>query len=286
MTYTTVHVPISGGDSAVNCLVTGSGPALVLVHGTGATPEGNWGPVIDALKNRYTIVAPTLSGSGATTDTGSPLTVDDLVAQVLGTVDAAGLDTFHLAGHSLGATVAAAVAGERPQRVRSLFLHAGWAVTDPWQQFQFDLWQRLLRADKDLLSRVLQVTAIGAGTLTMRRIEDFEQGVAGFNELFDAEGMARQSELNTRVDITAALARITAPTLVVSGSQDLIVPPHHQKELASSIAGARYLALDSGHALPFELPEVFTRTLTEFVDRQQADTAGARAAWDSALPPA
>ncbi|MFI7102275.1 alpha/beta fold hydrolase [Streptomyces sp. NPDC050161] len=277
MTYTTVHVPISGGDSAVNCLVTGSGPALVLVHGTGATPEGNWGPVIDALKDRYTIVAPTLSGSGATTDTGAPLTVDDLVAQVLGAVDAAGLDAFHLAGHSLGATVAAAVAGAQPERVRSLFLHAGWAVTDPWQEFQFGLWQRLLRVDKDLLSRVLQVTAIGAGTLAGRRIEDFEQGVAGFNELFDEEGMARQSELNTRVDISAALARITAPTLVVSGSQDLIVPPHHQKELANAITGARYILLDGGHALPFELPEVFARTLTEFVDRHQADTAGAPA---------
>lgn len=272
MTYTTVHVPISGGESAVDCLVTGSGPALVLVHGTGATPEGNWGPVIDGLKERCTVVAPTLSGSGATTDTGAPLTVDDLVAQVLGAVDAAGVDAFHLAGHSLGATVAAAVAGARPERVRSLFLHAGWAVTDPWQEFQFDLWRRLLRADKDLLSRVLQVTAIGTGTLAGRRIEDFEQGVAGFNELFDADGMARQADLNARVDITAALARITAPTLVVSGSQDLIVPPHHQRQLADAIAGARYLELDGGHALPFERPEVFARTVTEFVDRHLDST--------------
>ncbi|MFF3766309.1 alpha/beta fold hydrolase [Streptomyces sp. NPDC001922] len=278
MTYTTVHVPISGGESAVDCLITGSGPALVLVHGTGADPEGNWGPVIEALDDRYTIVAPTLSGSGATIDTGAPLTVDDLVAQVLGAVDAAGLGAFHLAGHSLGATVAAAVAGERPERVRSLFLHAGWAVTDAWQEFQFGLWQQLLRADKDLLSRVLQVTAFGAGTLARRRIEDFEQGVAGFNGLFDAEGMARQAELNTRVDITAALARITAPTLVVSGSQDLIVPPHHQKELVDAIPGARHKVLDGGHALPFELPELFARTLTEFVDRHQAAAADAPAA--------
>ncbi|WP_258017653.1 alpha/beta fold hydrolase [Streptomyces noursei] len=90
--------------------------------------------------------------------------------------------------------------------------------------------------------------------------------------------MTRQSELNTRVDISAALARITAPTLVVSGSQDLIVPPHHQRELADAIAGARYVVLDSGHALPFELPEVFARTLTEFVDRHQADAVGAPAA--------
>lgn len=190
-------------------------------------------------------------------------------------MDAAGLDAFHLAGHSLGATVAAAVAGAHPKRVRSLFLHAGWAVTDPWQEFQFGLWQRLLRTDKDLLSRVLQVTAMGAGTLARRRIEGFEQGVAGFNELFDAEGMARQSELNTRVDITATLARITAPTLVVSGSQDLIVPTHHQKELADAIAGARYVVLDSGHALPFELPEVFAHTLTDFMDRHQTGTASA-----------
>ncbi|MFF8653072.1 alpha/beta fold hydrolase [Streptomyces huasconensis] len=273
MTHTTVHVPISGGDSAVDCLVTGSGPALVLVHGTGATPEGNWGPVIDTLKDRYTIVAPTLSGSGSTRDAGGPLTVDDLVAQVLGAVDAADVDTFHLAGHSLGATVAAATAASRPERIRSLFLHAGWAVTDPWQEFQFDLWRRLLRVDKDLFSRALQVTAFGARTLAGRRIEDFEENVAACNALFDADGMARQSELNVRVDIAGTLGRITAPTLVVSGSQDLIVPPHHQRKLAAAIAGAQFLELECGHALPFEQPELFTRTVTEFVDQQQKAAA-------------
>ncbi|GAU66972.1 putative hydrolase [Streptomyces sp. NBRC 110611] len=270
MTYTTVHVPISGGDSAVKCLVTGAGPALVLVHGTGATPEGNWGPVIHALKDRYTIVAPTLSGSGATTDTGAPLSVADLVNQVLGTADAAGLGTFHLAGHSLGATVAAAVAGAQPQRVDSLFLHAGWAVSDAWQVFQFDLWQRLLRTDKDLLSRMLQLTAMGPKVLEGRTAADFERGVAGFNELFDAEGMARQSDLNTRVDIAEELARITAPTLVVAGSHDLIAPPHHQRRLAAAIAAAEYVELDGGHALPFEQPEVFAGALTEFLARHSA----------------
>ncbi|MFF4605725.1 alpha/beta fold hydrolase [Streptomyces sp. NPDC001339] len=278
MTYTTVQVPISGGDSAVRCLVTGSGPGLVLVHGTGATPEANWGPVIDALKNRYTLVAPALSGSGETTDTGAPLTVDDLVAQVLGAADAAGLDTFHLAGHSLGATVSAAVAGARPERVRSLFLHAGWAVTDPWQAFQFDLWQRLLHTDKDLLSRMLQLTAFGANSLAGRTSDDFHQGVAGFNELIAAEGMARQAELNTRVDITGALARITAPSLVVAGSQDLVVPPHHQKELVAAIDSAEYVELDGGHALPFEQPEVFVRTLADFVDRNEAGAKALAAA--------
>ncbi|MFF1697648.1 alpha/beta fold hydrolase [Streptomyces sp. NPDC058257] len=221
--------PHHGGDPSkgrrqdrkrLSCPVASWGAGTGAEAGEHEAPQGV--VVIEALKDRYTIVAPALSGSGATTDTGSPLTVDDLAAQVLGAVNAADLDAFHLAGHSLGATVAAAVAGKHPERVRSLFLHAGWAVTDAWQEFQFDLWQRLLRADKDLLSRVLQVTAIGAGTLADRGIEDFEQGVAGFNELFDVKGMARQSELNTRVDITAVRIagrlRLRVPAWATNGA--------------------------------------------------------------------
>ncbi|MEV8319590.1 alpha/beta fold hydrolase [Streptomyces sp. NPDC059900] len=261
-----IQVELSGGASSVDCLVVGAGPGLVLVHGTGADALGTWGALIDSLSRRFTVVAPTLSGSGATTDAGGPLSIDDLVAQVVAAADAARLDSYHLAGHSLGAVVAAATAARERGRVRSLFLHAGWAATDPWQAFQFETWQRLLRVDKSLLSRVLQLTAMGPGSLSARSAADFDVAVAGFDGLFDASGMARQCALNARVDITADLERISAPTLVVAGSHDLIVPRHHQRQLAQAIPSAAYLELAGGHALPFEEPALFRETLENFLD--------------------
>ncbi|GAA0360965.1 alpha/beta hydrolase [Streptomyces blastmyceticus] len=267
----TVTVPVTGGVSEVEYLVTGSGPGVVLVHGTGANPEANFGPLIEALQDTFTVVAPFLSGSARTTDPGGPLTVDDLVAQVLAAADDAGLGSYHLAGHSLGATVAAAAAGARPDRVRSLLLHAGWVTTDPWLAFQFDLWQRLLRVDPDLLARVVQLTAMGPATLAALGRDEFEETAAGFTELFEAGDMARQAALNMEIDISALLPRITAPALVIAGTHDRIVPPHHQRRLAGLMPRATLLELDCGHGLPFEHPQLFVDTALSFLSSGQSE---------------
>ncbi|MCP2261505.1 Pimeloyl-ACP methyl ester carboxylesterase [Streptoalloteichus tenebrarius] len=266
----TVDVRVSGGTSTVHYLVTGSGPGLVLAHGTGATGETNWAPLIDAVSDRFTIVAPDLSGSGATTDPGGPILVEDLVAQLLGAADHAGLTDFHLAGHSLGAVVATAAAAARPDRVRSLVVHAGWARTDAWMRHQFDLWLRLARADHELLARLLQVTAMGDDTLRARSDADFAAATAGFTASLDGatSGFIRQTEADIAVDITSALPRITAPTLVVASADDRIVPPHHQRELADLIPGAALVEVPGGHGLPFENPDLFTTTIVDHLDRQ------------------
>ncbi|GLX00770.1 alpha/beta hydrolase [Microtetraspora sp. NBRC 16547] len=257
-------------SGTVNYLVTGSGPGLVLVHGTGATGETNWAPLIEAVSDRFTVVAPDLSGSGATVDDGGPIHVHDLVSQVLGAAEHAGLERFHLVGHSLGAVVALAAAGTRPERVLSLVAHAGWARTDPWMAFQMDLWIRLMRVDRELLARLLQVTAMGDDTLRARDLADFEQATAGFAALMDGAeaGFVRQARADIDVDITALLPKITAPTLIISSAHDRIVPPHHQRELAESIPGADLVSLPGGHGLPFENPGLFVSTIT---DRLLAD---------------
>ncbi|MFC5183108.1 alpha/beta fold hydrolase [Actinomadura harenae] len=271
----TVDVQLSTGPSTVNYLLTGTGPGLVLVHGTGADGPGNWGPLIDALADRFTLLAPDLSGAGATRDSGGPIFVDDLVRQVVGAADHAGLDRFHLAGHSLGATVATAAAGTVPDRVLSLTAHAGWARTDAWMAFQFDLWARLTRLDPELQARLLQATAMGADTLRARTAYDFAAATAGFTQAVQAagEGYLRQIETDVTVDITGLLPKISAPTVVVSSTDDRVVPPHHQRHLAAAIPNARLVEVPSGHGLPFENTALFVRALTEIIDAHAAAVA-------------
>ncbi|WP_017591295.1 alpha/beta fold hydrolase [Nocardiopsis potens] len=265
-------VPLSAGVGGVHYLRAGTGTGLVLVHGTGATAEGNWAPLAEAAADRFTVVAPDLSGSGATTDPGGPITVDDLVAEVLGAARHAGLDRFHLVGHSLGAVVATAVAGTVPDRVLSLTAHAGWVRTDPHMAFQFDLWLRLMRIDPGLQARLLQATAMGEATLRSRTAADFEAAAAGFAALLDgaADGFVRQVEADLAVDVAALLPEITAPTLLISGTDDRIVPPRHQEEQARLIPHAELLRLPGGHALPFEAPEAFTSAVLDHLDRRPA----------------
>ncbi|MFX6819264.1 alpha/beta fold hydrolase, partial [Acinetobacter baumannii] len=88
------------------------------------------------------VIRPNYAGSGATRDDGGPLSVAGLAGQVLAAADAAGADRFDLLGFSLGAAVAAYLAGEQPGRVRKLILLAGFVSSaDTRLTTQFELWR-------------------------------------------------------------------------------------------------------------------------------------------------
>ncbi|MBF6049199.1 alpha/beta fold hydrolase [Streptomyces sp. NRRL B-1677] len=266
-----VDVAVSGGISKAHYLVTGSGPGLVLVHGTGATGQVNWGPLIEALSDRYTIVAPDLPGAGETRDPGGPITLHDMVAHVVAAARDAGLERFHLAGHSLGAVVATATAGLHPDLVDSLTLHAGWVRADAQMAFQFELWKELVRTDPAAMARMLLLTAMGKDTLRSWDRTAFDQAAAAFTGLLEGDraqdGFARLSEANATIDLTGLLPDVTAPTLIISSADDRIVFPHHQLELADGIPHARLLRVPGGHGLPGENPELLTAKVAEHLAR-------------------
>lgn len=259
----------------LHTVVAGTGPAVVLIHGTGADAESNWGPLIASLSGRYTVIAPNLPGAGGTPVSSARLELDELADRVLAAVAAAGVvENWHLVGHSLGAVVAAAVAAREPQQVRSLLLHAGWATTGPREVLMFDLWARLLRIDPQLLARHLVLEAMSPALLQSADTSQLDDLVTGFTLMLDNR-IAGQIELNSRVDLAASLTRITATTLVLASADDRIIPPPHQRSLTEAIPQALYREMPGGHGLPFENPTGFFATVTEWVDQEQAETGTA-----------
>lgn len=214
---------------------------FVLVHGsTGG--DGHWLQIAPALADRFDVVTPVYAQ-----DDGPPVEVDDLVAEVLAQVDA---DRFHLAGWSLGSVVAAGVAAAAPERVQSLTLVSSWARTDARMRFTFDLWRRLLAADRELFARYSF-----ADGLTAASFELFGDGVEALVPVTASmfvPGSDRHLELDVRVDITDRLGSITAPTLVVGGREDRWVDVAHSRTLAELITDARLVELDCGHLIPTE----------------------------------
>ncbi|MEV0697849.1 alpha/beta hydrolase [Saccharopolyspora sp. NPDC050389] len=268
------------GSSTVDYRSTGSGPGLLLIHGTGADAESNWTELINSVAARFTAVAVNLPGSGRTPASPEPLDIVTLADQAAATAAAAGLADFHVVGHSLGAmiatAVATAVATRHGTRVRSLVAHAGWARSGAREQFQFGLWASLLRTDPELLARHLQLTAMGPATLAGRDADEFEQAVTGFTDMLSRQQLQPLIELDAHVDIRSLLGSITAPSLVLAGRDDQIVPVAHQHELARAIPGAVYRELPGGHGLPFEDPAVFTAAIADWLDGQESATSEAR----------
>lgn len=262
------EVQLSGGRAAVGYDITGAGPGLVLVHGTGASRE-QWLPLTEALADRFTVLAPDYSGSGDTTDHGGPLTLSDLADQVLAAADHAGLDEFDLVGHSLGAVVAIRLAAVHPRRVRSLALHAGWAHTDDRMAAEFRFWLALLRGQPSpgLFARALPQIAFGPGYWSRTSLEANEELVGRLTK-FLAPGISRQVEVDLTVDVRPLLARVAAPTLVLASTHDRIVPAAQQRALLAAIGDARYAEIDAGHGAPAEDPAGFTAKIASFLAEQ------------------
>jgi len=254
----------------LSCIAAGSGPAVVLIHGTGADAQSNWGPLIETLGARYRVIAPNLPGAGGTSARSLPLDLADLADQVVATVRATGVTgAFHLAGHSLGAVVAMAVAARHPGQVRSLLVHAGWATTGPREALLFDLWAQLLSVDLELLAKHLVLEAMSPALLQGVSTSQLAELVGGFTAMLDT-AIAGQIELNTRIALEAVLPGIQAPTWVIASAEDRIIPPPHQRTLAEAIPGARYREVAGGHGLPFEDPTRFFAMVAEWIDETQA----------------
>jgi pimeloyl-ACP methyl ester carboxylesterase len=266
---------ISSGPAAVRYDVTGSGPGVVAVHGTGAGRD-QWIGLAERLSDRFTVEAPDLSGSGETTDLGGPLTLTDLADEVLAAADHAGLATFHLVGHSLGAAVATEIAARHPNRVRSLALHAGWVRTTTEMAAQFRYWLELLDADTRhggaLFARMLPLAAFGPGYWRNSTLEANEELVALLARRVPPD-TRRQTEVDLTVDLTDALGRISAPTLVLASADDRVVPADQARALVSGIAGARYAEISAGHGAPVEDAVGFVDRLTAFLDEQPSGGA-------------
>jgi haloacetate dehalogenase len=117
---TSIAVP--GGWLRVR--IGGTGPALLLVHGTPKT-HAMWHAVADRLADRFTVICPDLRGHGGSfkPDAGpdhAPHSARAMAADLIGLMDALGHPTFAIGGHGRGAQVAHRLALEHPERVTRL----------------------------------------------------------------------------------------------------------------------------------------------------------------------
>jgi pimeloyl-ACP methyl ester carboxylesterase len=223
-------------------------------------------------------------GSSAPSD-GS-YEIDDYVADVEELRQHLGLERIELLGHSHGGVVAQAYAAAYPGRVSKLVLastlprfheeqqaamEAGMAARsgEPWfadaraaleaeQAGQF-------KSDDELLQLCLREMPF-----YFAHYGEAEQQFVvhmGKDVICGAALKAFNDDIFTSFDLRAVLPTITAPTLVITGSDDFITGPVCARELASLVPGAELVLLDGvGHMIFVEAPDVTRETIVEFLN--------------------
>ena len=249
---------------AVSYTVDGAvdAPVVVLSNSLGAT-RGMWDPQVPALAERYRVVTYDTRGHGESPAPAGPYTVDDLTDDLVALLDEVGAERAHVAGLSLGGMTAMRLAVREPHRVDRLALLCTSAKPDP-EPF-------LDRAVAVRSGGTAPLAPVVAGRwLTPPFAAEHPELVARLESMIaeaDDEGYAACCEVVARVDLRDDLARIAAPTLVVSGREDPALPPEHQALIAASIPGAELLTVSPGaHLANLEQAPRITGALLDHFD--------------------
>ena len=233
--------------------IEGTGTPVLLLHGTTMNRSAFDG-VRGALPPdaAYQCVMVEFPGSGESAMPTEPLSVQVLAHQAHTVMQHLGHERYHVAGYSLGAVVAAGLAGIRPDAVSSLTLLAGWMTTDARQRCTFELWKRLIATDRELFMRYALADGLTAGAHEM--MEPILEMAIGIGAATIAEGSAAHLDLDLIIDIVGLVGHITAPTLIIGGAEDRWVDISHSHALAAAIASSRIEVLPAGHLMITELP--------------------------------
>lgn len=240
-------------------------PALLVAHGAGGSVEANYGPILGELTASHRVIGVDYPGTGATPRSTAPLQLDDLADQLVAAADAEGVDRFALSGYSLGGPVAIRAATRHPDRVTALVLTASFARADHYLRLGAATWGGLFRTgDRDLLARFLVPHALSPAALEALTDEELADVLKGTGETAPP-GTAEHTDLVERVDVRADLPGLSVPTLVITATEDRLVPPALHRDLATRIPGAQLAEIRTGH-LPFaERPAEWGALITGFL---------------------
>jgi pimeloyl-ACP methyl ester carboxylesterase len=249
------------GKVRIRVSAQGSGPALVFLHG----PWGlTWEPFLDALARDFTVYAPQHPGTSpeAPEDVYHLDGLWDLVLCYDELLTALGLREAVLVGHSFGGMLACELAAACPQRVRRQVLIAPlgfWRDADPvvnWMMLEPEVMRaRLFRDPTGEAARRMFGPAEPPAAAAAARVRlTWAMGATGkFIWPLPDKGLKKR------------VHRVTAPTLLLWGKDDRLVPPVYADEFARRIPGARLQTVEgAGHAPHLEQPEAMARTVREF----------------------
>jgi pimeloyl-ACP methyl ester carboxylesterase len=194
-------------------------------------------------------------------------TIAEAASRVLSAAAATSGSPFDLVGYSLGAGVAAFIAAEHPEVVRSLVLISGFAYGgDVWMKLQFNLWLDLLRTDRIALTRLLLLTGLSRDFVSNMDEDTTAAAIHAFATSSDWESIQHAIRLDLNVDVRDHIRRIAAPTLLITAKHDRIVPEFYSQQLAGLLVGVRRAEIDSGHLSFLEQAAPLATTISSFVD--------------------
>lgn len=224
--------------------VCSEGEPLVILQEAGIEISSMYN-VLKLFTENYQVIALDNRGAGRTYMPDGLYSIEMMAEDTIGLMDKIGIKNAHFLGISMGARIALVIAAKFPERVKSLILNVA-AATFP------DVFKSILDVsleNVDLREKLLQKTGIVF-------IQKYPP---------NPESFLRQLKALADFDGRDYLGQIKAPTLILNGTKDHLVPMKLTEELAAGIKDSKLVLVDEGHYFPALKPELLIEHVLEFL---------------------
>jgi len=252
--------------------VQGRGEPLVLLMGLGGEC-GDWILQVCAFKKYYRVITFDNRGVGKSDKPSESYTVKTMADDAVGLMEHLGIGKAHILGVSMGGMIAQEVAITHPERVRKLILVSTTAGRDEKGGHSPEL-LRAMGLKEDFSDEDIRSADIGK-VMTSLNSHAFSSGAIKTvavpfcwvrTKLFGIKGVKGQFEAVMTHSTLDRLHTIKAPTLVIAGTEDRIVPSRSSDLLANRIPNARLVKIEGGsHTLLAEKRGRFNREVLDFL---------------------
>ncbi|MEM7704419.1 MAG: alpha/beta fold hydrolase [Pseudomonadota bacterium] len=255
------------GEAEIYTETHGEGEPLLLIAGLGG--KGSfWHKQVSMLADRFSVILHDHRGVGNSSPAPVVTSSQEMAQDVLALMDAMGLESAHVVGHSTGGAIGQHMALMQPHRVKSLVLSASWP--GPTQLFV-----DTFRTRRDILINCGVRQYMMVGSLLASPAWSIAPTYPGIDEYLKQRietfpgleiELARLNAVMTH-DLRYRLKDITVPTGVISARDDCLTSPDMSDELATLIPGAKQVMLpEGGHFCPMTVTERYNQELSDLID--------------------
>jgi pimeloyl-ACP methyl ester carboxylesterase len=244
----------------------GQGEPVLMIMGL-SFPMEMWGSVLPAISEKYRAIVFDNRGVGRSDVPRGPYRISGMARDALAVMDAAGVQSAHVMGASMGGMIAQELALRHPMRVKSLLLGCtscgGFRARPPNLRRVpvFRKWRSMTNEER---ARAVIPMLYAKGTPKDVIEEDLRLRLIRYptmrGVIYQAMGIPFWSSYRR-------LKRIQVPTLVVHGDQDHVLPLINGKRVAKRIPGAKLVVIpNAGHMMMSDQPELTRKTILEFLE--------------------